>query len=48
VDFTKAGEVVLNDLRSGSLGRMSLETPADVPATSPVDGPSSGGDAPSS
>jgi ribosome biogenesis GTPase A len=31
VDFTKAGEVVLNDLRSGKLGRISLETPADIP-----------------
>lgn len=31
VDFTKAGEVVLNDLRSGKLGRVSLETPADIP-----------------
>ncbi|HTQ99360.1 MAG TPA: ribosome biogenesis GTPase YlqF [Candidatus Acidoferrum sp.] len=31
VDFTKAGEVVLNDLRSGKLGRISLETPDDIP-----------------
>jgi ribosome biogenesis GTPase A len=33
VDFTKAGEAVLNDLRSGKLGRISLEQPADIPAT---------------
>jgi ribosome biogenesis GTPase A len=31
VDLTKAGEVVLNDLRSGKLGRISLETPEDIP-----------------
>jgi len=31
VDFTKAGEVVLNDLRSGKLGLISLETPDDIP-----------------
>jgi ribosome biogenesis GTPase A len=31
VDFTKAGETVLNDLRTGKLGLLSLETPADVP-----------------
>lgn len=33
VDLTKAGEVVLNDLRSGKLGLLSLETPDDVPET---------------
>lgn len=32
VDLTKAAEVVLNDLRAGKLGRLSLETPQDVPA----------------
>ncbi|HEY0962853.1 MAG TPA: ribosome biogenesis GTPase YlqF [Pseudomonadales bacterium] len=31
VDFTKAGEAVLNDLRSGKLGLVSLETPEDIP-----------------
>ena len=31
IDFTKAGEVVLNDLRTGKLGLVSLETPADIP-----------------
>jgi ribosome biogenesis GTPase A len=31
VDFTKAGETVLNDLRTGKLGLLSLETPADIP-----------------
>jgi ribosome biogenesis GTPase A len=34
VDFTKAGEAVLNDLRSGKLGRISLETPEDIPPPS--------------
>lgn len=34
VDFTKAGEVVLNDLRSGKLGRITLETPDDIPPPS--------------
>lgn len=37
VDLTKAGEVVLNDLRSGKLGRISLETPDDIPVTPPAD-----------
>lgn len=36
VDFTKAGEVVLNDLRSGKLGQVSLETPEDIPAAEPA------------
>ncbi len=31
IDFTKAGETVLNDLRTGKLGLVSLETPADIP-----------------
>ena len=35
VDFTKAGEAVLNDVRSGKLGRLSLETPDDIPAIQP-------------
>lgn len=35
VDFTKAGETVLNDLRTGKLGLLSLETPADIPPPSP-------------
>lgn len=34
VDFTKAGETVLNDLRTGKLGLLSLETPADIPEPS--------------
>lgn len=34
VDFTKAGETVLNDLRTGKLGLLSLETPADIPPPS--------------
>jgi ribosome biogenesis GTPase A len=33
VDFTKAGEIVVNDLRSGKFGPVSLETPDDVPST---------------
>jgi ribosome biogenesis GTPase A len=38
VDYTKAGEAVLNDLRSGKLGLISLETPDDIPAvTEPFD-----------
>ena len=31
VDFTKVGEVVINDLRTGKLGLISLETPEDIP-----------------
>ncbi|MDR2213462.1 MAG: 50S ribosome-binding GTPase, partial [Pseudomonadales bacterium] len=31
VDLTKAGETLLHDLRDGKLGRISLETPADIP-----------------
>lgn len=31
VELTRAAEVVLNDLRAGKLGRISLETPADIP-----------------
>lgn len=38
VDFTKAGEVVLNDLRSGKLGLLSLERPADIPFLAPEAG----------
>lgn len=30
VDFTKASEVLLNDLRNGKLGRITLETPEDI------------------
>jgi ribosome biogenesis GTPase A len=37
VEFTKAGEVVLNDLRTGKLGRLSLETPADIPPPAPAE-----------
>ena len=37
VDFTKAGEIVLNDLRSGKLGRISLELPADIPPPEPAE-----------
>lgn len=35
VDFTKAGEVVINDLRTGKLGLVSLETPDDIPPPVP-------------
>jgi ribosome biogenesis GTPase A len=35
IDFTKTGEAVLNDLRSGKLGLISLETPADIPPPAP-------------
>ncbi len=35
IDFTKAGETVLNDLRTGKLGLVSLETPADIPPPAP-------------
>ncbi|HWK55018.1 MAG TPA: ribosome biogenesis GTPase YlqF [Hyphomicrobiales bacterium] len=35
VDLTKAGEVLLQDLRSGKLGPISLETPDDIPAAPP-------------
>jgi len=31
VDFTKAGEVVINDLRTGKFGLLCLETPEDIP-----------------
>jgi ribosome biogenesis GTPase A len=37
IDFTKAGEVVINDLRTGKLGRVSLETPDDIPPTTAAD-----------
>ncbi len=33
IDFTKAGELVINDLRTGKLGLLSLETPSDIPST---------------
>jgi ribosome biogenesis GTPase A len=35
IDFTKAGETVINDLRTGKLGLISLETPADIPPPAP-------------
>ncbi|MEY4643036.1 MAG: hypothetical protein RLZZ227_3030 [Pseudomonadota bacterium] len=35
IDFTKTGETVLNDMRSGKLGLLSLETPADIPPPAP-------------
>ncbi|MBB1485317.1 ribosome biogenesis GTPase YlqF [Oceanospirillum sediminis] len=31
VDWHKASEVLLNDLRAGHIGRISLETPEDIP-----------------
>jgi ribosome biogenesis GTPase A len=31
IDFTKAGETIINDLRTGKLGLLSLETPDDIP-----------------
>jgi len=39
VDFTKAGEVVINDLRTGKLGQLCLETPVDIPPVSPAADP---------
>jgi ribosome biogenesis GTPase A len=33
VDYTKTGELILNDLRNGRLGLLTLETPADIPMT---------------
>lgn len=33
VDFNKAAEVLLNDIRTGKLGRLSLEMPQDIRAT---------------
>ncbi|SEG26363.1 ribosome biogenesis GTPase A [Oceanospirillum linum] len=35
IDWHKASEVLLNDLRSGHMGRLSLEVPEDIPE--PVD-----------
>ncbi|MES2623951.1 MAG: ribosome biogenesis GTPase YlqF [Pseudomonadota bacterium] len=32
IDFTKAGELVINDLRTGKLGLVSLEMPSDIPS----------------
>ena len=38
IDFTKAGETVVNDLRTGKLGLLSLETPDDIlPPSESVD-----------
>lgn len=37
VDFNKAGETLLNDLRGGKLGRLTLETPADIILPEPAD-----------
>jgi len=31
VDFNKAGEVLLNDIRTGKLGLLTLELPGDIP-----------------
>lgn len=42
VDFTKAGELVVNDLRSGKLGLLSLETPGDIPSTASESGTADG------
>lgn len=42
IDFTKAGEVVLNDLRTGKLGLVSLETPADIPPPVPEESANEG------
>ena len=35
VDYTKTGEVLLSDLRSGKLGLLTLETPEDIPEPEP-------------
>jgi len=37
IDMHKASEVLLHDYRSGALGRISLETPEDIPEELPVD-----------
>ncbi len=37
IDYTKAGEVIINDLRTGKLGRLSLETPDDIPPATLAD-----------
>lgn len=44
VDYTKAGEILLNDLRAGKLGRLTLETPDDIPLpeTSTLDSEATG------
>lgn len=39
VDLARAGEVVINDLRTGKLGRLSLETPDDIPLVAPPETP---------
>lgn len=31
IDWHKASEVLLNDLRGGHMGRLSLEVPEDIP-----------------
>ena len=35
VDLHRGAEVLLHELRDGKLGRLTLETPADIPAPSP-------------
>ncbi len=37
IDWHKASEVLLNDLRQGHLGRLSLETPEDIPEPIEID-----------
>ena len=34
VDFNKAGELILNDIRTGKLGLLSFEHPSDIPKAS--------------
>jgi ribosome biogenesis GTPase A len=46
VELTKAGEVVINDLRTGKLGRLSLEMPADIPLPAAMPAPEQAGRAP--
>ena len=44
VDYTKAGEVLLNDLRSGKLGTLTLESPEDIPVPAAEDDEDAGDD----
>ncbi|MBB3330393.1 ribosome biogenesis GTPase A [Halomonas campaniensis] len=43
VDLHRGAEVLLHELRDGKLGRLTLETPADIPPE-PVDAPAPGED----
>jgi len=43
VDLHRGAEVLLHELRDGKLGRLTLETPADIPPE-PVEEPTPGED----